>query len=87
MQPHESELLAARARTATLALRRREHAAGHPFMLGGDGLPTGQVYLEYPDGRIAVAHYPGGGQPHRVLRWLEPAERETIRHRFNLPLP
>lgn len=79
MTPAEITALQQRAAQAVTTLRQDELAAGLPFMLGNAGLPAGQFYFEYPDGRIAVVRYLQTRAKHEVLRWLDEDEAARLR--------
>lgn len=85
MTTPEVDSLQRRAAEAIATLRRDELANGLPFMLGNAGLPAGQFFFEYPDGRIAVARYPRTHAAHQVVRWL--TEEESARMRLELGVP
>lgn len=65
-------------------LRRDALSAGRTFLLGNEGLPAGQAYHEFPDGRIAVGEYPGGLPPLAVVRWLTEDEARELRQRLDV---
>lgn len=81
----EATALQQRAAQAVAQLRQDELAAGLPFMLGSAGLPAGQFYFEYPDGRIAVVRYPQTRARHEVVRWLDDAEAARMREALGVP--
>lgn len=87
MTPAEITALEQRAAQAVATLRRDELAAGQPFMLGNAGLPVGQFYFEYPDGRLAVVRYPHSRASHEVVRWLDEDQAARLRETLNLPAP
>lgn len=81
----EVKALERRAAQAVETLRQDELEAGLPFMLGNVGLPAGQFYFEYPDGRIAVVRYPQTRKAHQVLRWLSEEENHQLREALIVP--
>lgn len=85
MTSAEITALQQRAAQAVTTLRQDELAAGQPFMIGNDGLPAGQFFFEYPDGRMAVVRYPQTRAKHEVLRWLDEEEAARLREALGVP--
>ena len=73
-----------RLEASVQALRLRELEQGFPYMLGPTPENPAHFYYEYPDGRIAVVHFPRPMAAHEVVRWLP--IRETKRMRTELAL-
>lgn len=65
-------------------LRLQKLKGGHPFMINARELPSGQSYLEYPDGTINLVKISDNGRDFIFLRTLSKWEAEKIRIRFHL---
>ncbi|WP_257670955.1 hypothetical protein [Parapedobacter tibetensis] len=50
----ELEVLENIGTSAVRRLRNSKLSTGKPFMINADELPSGQSYLEYPDGKVWV---------------------------------
>ena len=74
----------ARLEASVLALRLRELEQGFPYMLGPTPENPAHFYYEFPDGRMAVVHFPRPLAGHEVIRWLPVREVKRLRKELNL---
>jgi len=67
-------------------IRSRNFSRDLPFLILSDTLPDGQVYREFPDGRIELQEVfsVGSAFKYRVLRVLRAAEAEVVRKMYGL---
>lgn len=72
--------------TTLRKLRSRNFSNNLPFMILSDKLPEGQVYREFPDGRIEVQHVyvVGSKYESRVLNVLDSSDAEKVRVEYGL---
>ncbi|HZH95921.1 MAG TPA: hypothetical protein VEY06_08555 [Flavisolibacter sp.] len=69
---------------AVKRLRTGKLAKGIPFMINSNELPSGQCYLEYPNGTIQLVALAKGAQDFDVIRELDLQESKILRSRFGL---
>lgn len=67
-------------------LRLKNFSKNLPFLILSDKLPDGQVYREFPDGRIEVQAISSIGSKYNstVIQILKPAEANRIREEHGL---
>ncbi len=67
-------------------LRARNFKRNLPFLILSDELPDGQVYREFPDGRIEVQQVSiqGAEYDSTVVRILLPSDAERVRREHEL---
>lgn len=67
-------------------LRSRNFSNNLPFLILSDKLPEGQVYREFPDGRIEVQHVfvVGSKYQSKVLNVLDSSDAEKVRMEYGL---
>ncbi|MEO6286906.1 MAG: hypothetical protein ABIN80_05550 [Dyadobacter sp.] len=73
--------------TATVkALRSRNFKKNLPFLILSDKLPDGQVYREFPDGRIEVQQVFATGSKFevKVLHVLGSSDADKVREEYEL---
>ncbi|WAC14773.1 hypothetical protein [Dyadobacter pollutisoli] len=73
--------------TATVkALRSRNFKKNLPFLILSDKLPDGQVYREFPDGRIEVQQVFATGSQFevKVLHVLGSSDADKVREEYEL---
>lgn len=73
--------------TATVrAIRSRNFKRNLPFLILSDKLPDGQVYREFPDGRIEVQQVFATGSQFevRVLHVLPASDADRVRREYEL---
>lgn len=73
-----------RGTAAVKRLRGQKLAAGLPFMINSKELPSGQCYLEYPDGPIQLVALSKGARDFVVIRDLSPQEARRLRIKYGL---
>lgn len=63
------------------AIRKKNFSRNIPFLILSDKLPEGQVYREYPDGRIEIQEvFSVGTQFHsKLIEVLSPEAAERLR--------
>ncbi|MCE6989664.1 hypothetical protein [Dyadobacter sp. CY323] len=68
------------------ALRSRNFRKKLPFLILSEKLPEGQVYREFPDGRIEVQQvsYAGARFEAKVIDVLTPSDADQIRKEHEL---
>lgn len=54
-------------------------------MINSGDLPTGQCYLEFPDGTIKLVQLKHSAKDFTVLRVLSADEEQEIRRKYNFP--
>lgn len=69
---------------AVRMLRQNKLSKGLPFMINSKSLPSGQCYLEYPDGVIKLVTIDGSLQDFKIIRELDPQETERLRKRYRI---
>ncbi|PWV47693.1 hypothetical protein C7475_108260 [Chitinophaga sp. S165] len=67
-------------------LRLRNFSNNIPFLILSDKLPEGQVYREYPDGRIELQQVVTAGKKFqsRLIQKLESNDADRIRKEYGL---
>lgn len=67
-------------------LRLRNFSKNLPFLILSDKLPEGQVYREYPDGRIELQQVVTVGKKFqsRLIQKLESNDADRIRKEYGL---
>lgn len=78
------ESIAMKGTEAVKRLRREQLAEGFSFMINDDSLPSGQCYLEQPDGSIQLVKLSTNGRDFDVVRELSAQEREDLRLKYGL---
>lgn len=78
------ESIAMKGTEAVKHLRRQKRAEGFPFMINDDNLPSGQCYLEQPDGSIQLVTLSTNGRNFDIVRELNVQERESLRLKYGL---
>jgi len=69
---------------AVRQLRLQKLKSGHPFMINSDELPSGQCYLEYPDGTIKLVKISDDGRDFILINELPAIEGRRLRKKFHL---
>jgi len=69
---------------AVKRLRKNELAAGFPFMINSKELPSGQSYMEYPDGANSIVTVATDKRSFDTVRKLSDKVARAIRDHFNL---
>lgn len=75
----ELEVLEHIGTTAVKRLRKNKLSAGKPFMINSDDLPSGQSYLEYPDGTIRIVKVSADSRSFTILEELNAGEAKAVR--------
>lgn len=67
-------------------LRSRNFNKNFPFLILSEQLPEGQVYREFPDGRIELQEVSAKGSKYqlRVIHVLNPSEANRNRREYGL---
>ena len=67
-------------------LRARNFRKNLPFLILSDKLPEGQVYREFPDGRIEIQQvsFSGPNFESTVIHTLAPSDAERVRKEHEL---
>lgn len=65
-------------------LRQQNLAEGFPFMINDDGLPSGQCYLEQPDGSIQLVRLATNSRDFDLVRQLNAQESNDLRLKYGL---
>jgi len=67
-------------------LRARNFSRNLPFLIVSERLPEGQVYREFPDGRMELQQMATQGPSFhfRVVKKLPPAEAAKVRKAYGL---
>jgi len=71
---------------AVQKLRLKKLRNGFPFMINSKELPSGQCYLEYPNGNINLVTIKKAARDFTLIRELSPEERTVIRKKYSLAL-
>jgi len=69
---------------AVMALRRGKLKMGFPFMINTHLLPSGQCYMEYPDGIIKIVAIDRNINDFKVISELSSEESNLLRRKFKL---
>ena len=80
----EIQKMAKAGTNAVKRLRLKKLKSGHPFMINSSELPSGQCYLEYPDGKINLVTISTNGREFILLRELSVLESNKLRKKFHL---
>jgi hypothetical protein len=69
-------------------LRKRNFSIGLPFLLLSETLPEGQVYKEFPDGRIELQEVAFAGKDFRtrVAKVFKGTQADGIRKQYGILL-
>jgi hypothetical protein len=70
--------------TAVRRLRMKKLKQGNPFMINLKELPSGQCYLEYPNGKISLVTFASGSSDFVTLHELTDQERTILRSQLDL---
>lgn len=67
-------------------LRQRNFSNNLPFLILSEDLPDGQVYKEFPDGRIEIQEVKSVGKKFstRVVKILKAWQAEKVREAYGL---
>ncbi|TCC86486.1 hypothetical protein EZ428_23780 [Pedobacter frigiditerrae] len=67
-------------------LRHRNFSNNLPFLILSEDLPDGQVYKEFPDGRIEIQEVKSAGKKFitRVVKILKERQAEEVRKSYGL---
>ena len=76
--------LAEKGTEAVKSLRRHKLLNGNFFMINASGLPRGQCYIEYPDGRIVLVMLSSSRNEFDEIQQLSAAESNSLRIRYQL---
>lgn len=76
--------IAIKGTEAVKRLRRQKLASGLPFMINDDGLPSGQCYLEQPDGSIQLVKLAENARDFDFIRELSIQESNELRLKYGL---
>lgn len=66
------------------ALRRKRLSDGLTFMINSDSLPSGQCYLEYPNGLIVIAEANSKETDFKIIEELDGFEINRLRKELKL---
>ena len=69
---------------AVRMLRRNKLNMGLPFMINSHTLPSGQCYLEYPNGSIFIVTICRKNSDFKVISELSSEEGRSIRKKYKL---
>lgn len=69
---------------AVRMLRQEKLNKGLPFMINSHVLPSGQCYLEYPDGTIHLVSLCRTKNDFEVIKELNAEEENTLRRTYKL---
>jgi len=75
----ELEVLENIGTAAVKRLRNSKLSAGKPFMINSDELPSGQSYLEYPDGKVCIVQVSTDSHSFAVLDTLDTQQADSVR--------
>jgi len=64
---------------AVKRLRQNKLSAGKPFMINSDDLPSGQSYLEYPDGIICIVKVSTNSRAFTIMAELDADQPKAFR--------
>ncbi len=76
--------IAMKGTEAVKRLRRQNLAEGFPFMINDDSLPSGQCYLEQPDGSVQLVKLATNGRDFDLIRELSVQESNLLRAKYEL---
>ena len=65
-------------------LRKSKLKNGQPFMINSNALPSGQCYLEYPDGSIVLVTLSRKNNDFKVITEYSSEEGKLIKKKFQL---
>jgi hypothetical protein len=65
-------------------LRESKLKSGQPFMINSNELPSGQCYLEYPDGSIVLVTLCRNTSDFKVINKYSSKEISQIRKKYQL---
>lgn len=65
-------------------LRIENFRKGYHFLIGDPSLPTGQTYVEYPDGRINIEYLIDSTCCFEIVKQLNKKQADTIRVKHGL---
>ena len=74
----------AKGTAAVKRLRRQKLASGIPFMINDTNLPSGQCYLEYPNGSIQLVTLSTDAKNFDEVRELSEQESILLRMKYGL---
>lgn len=77
------ELIQKKGVLAIQQLRKNKLEQGLPFMINSLSLPTGQCYLEYPNGLIQIVTISNSNNDFKVLSTMSYDEAINIRKQFH----
>ena len=80
----EIQKMAKAGTNAVKRLRLKKLKSGHPFMINSSELPSGQCYLEYPDGKINLVTISADGREFILIKELSVLESNKLRKKFHL---
>ena len=80
----ELEVLESIGTAAVKRLRDSKLSTGKPFMINSDELPSGQSYLEYPDGRVCIVEVSANSRSFVVLDTLNAKQAASVRFRHGI---
>ncbi len=80
----EAEIIQKKGSDAVKKLRFEKLKNGNPFMINSNDLPTGQCYLEYPDGKITLVRLSENSLDFTLIRELADEESKIIRTKYQL---
>jgi hypothetical protein len=71
---------------ATIQLREDALNKGNPFMMFSENLPSGEAYLEYPDGHIEITKIDeeDEGNKMKSVKTLSKVEADKVRYEYGL---
>ncbi|SEL91665.1 hypothetical protein [Parapedobacter koreensis] len=69
---------------AVRRLRDSKLSAGKPFMINSDELPSGQSYLEYPDGKVCIVQVSADSRSFVILDTLAASVADSVRLRHGI---
>lgn len=84
MTMSELEVLEHIGTAAVKRLRKSKLSAGKPFMINSDDLPSGQSYLEYPDGTIRIVKVSADSRSFTMLAELDGDQAKIVRIRHGI---
>jgi len=65
-------------------LRVENFRRGYHFLIYDTGLPPGQTYVEYPDGRINIEYLVDSTRTFKVIKRLDKQQSDAIRIKHGL---
>jgi hypothetical protein len=80
----QTKFIEQRGTDAVKKLRIDKLSHGKPFMINVRSLPSGQCYLEYPNGKIVLATYSSKSRDFITIRELPTEESTALREKFDL---